>query len=106
MEKTSNVRSIWREGSDSLCFSIPAEIAKNIGLDENNYLYIEQVSDNVFGVRKITNTLSKEEISKIKKMKMQDISGDSENISSSEILDKQKESSSSENTNMLDGLDL
>ena len=104
MEKTSNVRSIWREGSDSLCFSIPADIAKNIGLDENNYLYIEQVSDNAFGVRKITNSLSKEEISKIKKIKMEGVKEDSEHVDSAEIPNKDEESS--EKRDMLKDLDL
>ena len=62
------IRNVWSEGSGSLCFSIPSEIAKKMNVNSDSFLYVELVNDSTFGVRKINHKLSKNEIEKIQKI--------------------------------------
>jgi len=62
------IRNVWKEGSGSLCFSIPSEIVKKMNMDSDSFLYVELVDDTTFGVRKINHRLSKNEIEKIQKI--------------------------------------
>ena len=64
-ENQTTIRNIWKEGGKSYCISIPIDIVKKLGLDENNTLLVELVDDLIV-LKKYETHLTKAEISKAK----------------------------------------
>ena len=64
-ENQTTIRNIWKEGGRTYCISIPIDIVKKLGLDENNTLLVELVDDLIV-LKKHKTHLTKTEISKAK----------------------------------------
>ena len=82
------------EGGKSYCVSIPLEIIKKLGLTEEDRLYVE-LADDLIVMKKHDIHLTKSEISKAKKMTVEN--------SNSKITPKVKEEYVNTDPNPLDG---
>ena len=87
-EIPNSVRNIWKEGGTTFCISIPVEIVKKLGLDENNKLLVELVDDLIV-LKKHEVQLSKAEILKAKTAVTENANNDTSEISEKSKIDEE-----------------
>ena len=65
MEKSLRyIRNVWLEGRGALCFGIPSEIVKKLGLSQDSFLYVELV-DNLIVMKNHDPQFTKTELNKV-----------------------------------------
>lgn len=60
-----NIKKPWFEGSGTLCFGIPSDIVKKLGLNQNSFLLIDLIEDSIIVIKKVNPQFTKTELNKV-----------------------------------------
>jgi len=63
------MRNPWLEGNGTLCFGIPSELVKKLGLNRDSFLYVELIDNSIIAIKRVNPQFTKSDINKITSQK-------------------------------------